>query len=137
MGGGNGEKWGQIGGGGGWHKPSVSDCLPLAAPIGLSPLLILTLCGPERNEGGGMGKQRTEHNLPFWDHKWLKTGSKQIQKDQFFHARVGEKKSCAGYTNAYASFAWHNVVVGIACLLGCPLLSINILVFCSRFTAIP
>ena len=23
-------------------------CLPLAAPIGLSPLLILTLCGPER-----------------------------------------------------------------------------------------
>ena len=37
------------GGGGGWHKASVSICLPLAAPIGLSPpLLILTLCGPER-----------------------------------------------------------------------------------------
>ena len=36
------------GGGGGWHKASVSDCLPLAAPLGLSPLLILTLCGPER-----------------------------------------------------------------------------------------
>ena len=36
------------GGGGGWHEASVSDCLPLAAPIGLSPLLILTLCGPER-----------------------------------------------------------------------------------------
>ena len=35
-------------GGGGWHKASVSDCLPLAVPIGLSPLLILTLCGPER-----------------------------------------------------------------------------------------
>ena len=35
-------------GGGGWHKASVSICLPLAAPIGLSPLLILTLCGPER-----------------------------------------------------------------------------------------
>ena len=34
--------------GGGWHKASVSDCLPLAAPIGLSPPLILTLCGPER-----------------------------------------------------------------------------------------
>ena len=34
--------------GGVWHKASVSDCLPLAAPIGLSPLLILTLCGPER-----------------------------------------------------------------------------------------
>ena len=31
-----------------WHKASVSDCLPLAAPIGLSPLLILTLCGSER-----------------------------------------------------------------------------------------
>ena len=27
------------GGGGVWHKASVSDCLPLAAPIGLSPLL--------------------------------------------------------------------------------------------------
>ena len=34
--------------GGGWHRASVSDCSPLAAPIGLSPLLILTLCGPER-----------------------------------------------------------------------------------------
>ena len=34
--------------GGGWHKASVSDCLPLAAPIGPSPRLILTLCGPER-----------------------------------------------------------------------------------------
>ena len=41
--------------GGGWHKASVSDCLPLAAPIGLSPLLILTLCGPERERGGGGG----------------------------------------------------------------------------------
>ena len=40
-------KSGTRGGGGGWHKASVSDCLPLAAPIGLSPLLILTLCGPE------------------------------------------------------------------------------------------
>ena len=36
------------GGGGGWHKASVSDCVPLAALIGLSPLLILTLCVPER-----------------------------------------------------------------------------------------
>ena len=36
------------GGGGGWHKASVSACLPLAAPIGLSPPLILTLCGSER-----------------------------------------------------------------------------------------
>ena len=35
-------------GGGGGHKASVSDRLPLAAPIGLSPLLIQTLCGPER-----------------------------------------------------------------------------------------
>ena len=34
-------------GGGGWHKALVFGCLPLAAPIGLSPLLILTLCGPE------------------------------------------------------------------------------------------
>ena len=31
----------------GWHKASVLGCLPLAAPIGLSPLLILTLCGSE------------------------------------------------------------------------------------------
>ena len=36
------------GGGGGWHEAMVLVCLPLAAPIGLSPLLILTLCGPER-----------------------------------------------------------------------------------------
>ena len=36
------------GGGGVWHKASVSDCVPLAPPIGLSPPLILTLCGPER-----------------------------------------------------------------------------------------
>ena len=35
-------------GGDGGYKASVSDCLPWAAPIGLSPLLILTLCGPER-----------------------------------------------------------------------------------------
>ena len=34
--------------GGGWHRASVFGCLPLAAPIGLSPLLILTLRGPER-----------------------------------------------------------------------------------------
>ena len=34
--------------GGGRHKASVSDCLPLAVPIGLSPLLIVTLCGSER-----------------------------------------------------------------------------------------
>ena len=38
---------GLAGGRGGWHKASVLDCLPLAAPIGLSPLLILTPCGPE------------------------------------------------------------------------------------------
>ena len=47
----------RVEGGGGWHKASVSDCLPLAAPVGLSPLLILTLCGPERvlvvRVGGG------------------------------------------------------------------------------------
>ena len=39
---------GGAGGGGGWHEALVLVCLPLAAPIGLSPLLILTLCGPER-----------------------------------------------------------------------------------------
>ena len=37
-----------FGGGRGWHKAWVSVCLHLVAPIGLSPLLILTLCGPER-----------------------------------------------------------------------------------------
>ena len=43
------------GGGGGRHKASVLGCLPLAVPIGLSPLLILTLCGSERvlTRGGG------------------------------------------------------------------------------------
>ena len=35
-------------GGGGWHKASVFGCLPVAAPMGLAPLLILTLCGSER-----------------------------------------------------------------------------------------
>ena len=35
------------GGGGGWQEAMVLVCLPLAAPVGLSPLLILTLCGPE------------------------------------------------------------------------------------------
>ena len=34
--------------GGGWHKASVLGCLPLAAPMGLWPVLILTLCGSER-----------------------------------------------------------------------------------------
>ena len=29
------------------HGGGVSGCLPLAVPIGLSPLLILTLCGSE------------------------------------------------------------------------------------------
>ena len=33
---------------GSWHEAMVLVCLPLAAPIGLSPLCILTLCGPER-----------------------------------------------------------------------------------------
>ena len=31
-----------------WHKAMVLLCLPLPAPIGLSPPLILTLCGSER-----------------------------------------------------------------------------------------
>ena len=55
--------------GGGGHKASVSDCLPPAAPIGLSPLLILTLCGPERvlvvstePEGGGGGGKGIYNN---------------------------------------------------------------------------
>ena len=39
--------WGLAGGEGGTGA-MVFGCLPLAAPIGLSPLLILTLCGPER-----------------------------------------------------------------------------------------
>ena len=37
--------WGRTGG---WHEATMLVCVPLAAPIGLSPLLILTLCGPER-----------------------------------------------------------------------------------------
>ena len=35
-----GDSWARVWGGV-WHKASVSDCLPLAAPIDLSPLLIL------------------------------------------------------------------------------------------------
>ena len=44
---GQGIRWTR-GGGGCWHKASVFGCVPLAAPIGLSPLHILTLCGSER-----------------------------------------------------------------------------------------
>ena len=36
------------GAGGFGTRPRVFDCLPVAAPIGLSPLPILTLCGSER-----------------------------------------------------------------------------------------
>ena len=35
-------------GGGGWRQAMVLVCLPLAEPIGLSPLHILTLCGSKR-----------------------------------------------------------------------------------------
>ena len=55
------------GGGGGWHKASVSDCLPLAAPTGLSPLHNLTLCGPQRVlvvSGGGGAKVGTPTYIP-------------------------------------------------------------------------
>ena len=64
---------GARGGGRGWHKASVSDCLPLAVPIGLSPLLILTLCGPKRvlvvpwGGGGGFG-------MALWCASGLQTG---------------------------------------------------------------
>ena len=40
------KRW--IGGGGGGGLAMVLVCLPLAAPIGLSPLHIPTLCGSER-----------------------------------------------------------------------------------------
>ena len=45
-----------VGGRGGWHEAMVLVCLPLAEPIGLSPLHIRTLCGFERVlvvRGGG------------------------------------------------------------------------------------
>ena len=52
------------GGGGGWHEAMVVVYLPLAAPIGLSPLHIPTFCGSERvlvvstrgGRGGGGAK---------------------------------------------------------------------------------
>ena len=80
----NGGRWGRtgegagcFGGGGGWHKASVSDCVPLAAPIGLLPLLILTLCGPERvlvvsteppddTSGVGGGRGKFARNMGAW-----------------------------------------------------------------------
>ena len=34
--------------GGDWHEAMVLVCLPLTAPIGLSPFNILILCGSER-----------------------------------------------------------------------------------------
>ena len=75
-------------GGGGRHKASVSDCLPLAAPIGLSPLLILTggggaihaervcrlalpgvpMCSPFEERGWGLGEEDDPvlHDLCCW-----------------------------------------------------------------------
>ena len=53
-------------GGGGWHKASVSDCLPLA-PIGLSPLLILTL-------GRGVPKVGGPACDPLLPHAYLRGG---------------------------------------------------------------
>ena len=47
------------------------------------------------------------------------------------------KYSSTGYTNVFASFAWHKLVVGVVCLSFCPVLLIHILVFYSRFTVIP
>ena len=48
-----------------WHKASVLDCLPLAAPIGLSPLIILTLCGSERlfRGWGGVATRKSRSAL--------------------------------------------------------------------------
>ena len=48
----SGQRWEGV------HKAMVLVCLPLAAPIGLSPLHLLTPCGPKRvlvvsTEGGG------------------------------------------------------------------------------------
>ena len=43
-----GKKSEEAGGGGGGGAQGLGIRLPLAAPIGPSPLLILTLCGPER-----------------------------------------------------------------------------------------
>ena len=42
------DTWTRPLGGGGGHEAMVLVCLPLAAPIGLSPPLVLTLSGPER-----------------------------------------------------------------------------------------
>ena len=57
------QSWSVMQGGGGWHKASVSICLPLAAPIGLSPLLILNvfwLCqrSPRMTYSGGRPSRR-------------------------------------------------------------------------------
>ena len=54
--------------GGGWHKASVFGCLPLAAPIGPSLLLVLTLRGPERVSvvvviARGEGGKKAHHYL--------------------------------------------------------------------------
>ena len=56
------------GGGGVGTRPRYQICLPLPVPIGLSPLLILTLCGPERvlvvsgGEGGCERKEAGNHD---------------------------------------------------------------------------
>ena len=58
---------------GGWHEAMVLVGLPLAAPIGLSPLHVLTLCGSERatclgrvaRGGGGGGEYVCGWHFPF------------------------------------------------------------------------
>ena len=52
------------------HNASVLDCLPLAAPIGLSPLLILTLRGPERVWAGEGGLGVLERRWPWLETDW-------------------------------------------------------------------
>ena len=89
------------GGGGGWHKASASDCLPLAAPISLSPLLILTLCGSERvlvvsTEplddlsclGGGGGHAGS--------HLWEVRGPRAVSLGALWRAHGGAVCPCAG-----------------------------------------
>ena len=95
------------GGGGGGHKALVSDCLPLAAPIDLSPLLILTLCGPERvSFFGGGGGQRPSLNKKTTGTKRMPSPT-MIWRTQFHDNTLIGIHSTSQHKKAKTNYAQH------------------------------
>ena len=106
----NAPRRGKRGGRGVWHEAMVLVCVPLAAPVGLSPLLILTLCGPDRvlvvsteppddlsclttrgvrRGGGGFGWDPLPPRVPLWSPR--KTGQQFLKLKSSWHRRDRSK----------------------------------------------